>query len=323
MAALLTSHRETEKTASPKHTLPQLSVQGTECGEIAIDSAIRANLLSALEEVSLEEHDGEEGGVEEEGKEEEEEEEEEVAILLRREVGMYREKCGRLEGELTRLRQELRQVEQMKEGKETERETVEELQMELQSTRAGSKYGGVQEDQVWGREREGDKERPVSHLSHTEVCQLQVQLRDSEELKRGMQSKMMKQDYIQSQPELVSSPDPSLYHNIIIIQMINGKAYSTKYVIIINSKAADFMEYEAQYRNYVCVIQYWCRAIDELGLTHQYWSLLQRVLIYIMYYIPVCVMCNAGGDSILYTSKTSLTGCVMISQPCLQDWRSS
>ena len=105
-----------------------------------VDGA-RSSLWSALEDVSLDEQEGEEGmvgGMEREGRKRGESV---VVVSLEKELGASRDKCEQLEKELNQLRLDLQRAERT-EGKERrfeterERERISGLQMELESLRA-------------------------------------------------------------------------------------------------------------------------------------------------------------------------------------------
>ena len=155
-----------------------------------VNSTLRGNLLSALEEVSLDERDSERD-------KEREESGEEAVSLLRAELEGSRERCGELERELNRLRSELKQqLEGRREKEATERGGIERLQVELQSlkaekTRLEQEMVSERQTMVAERGRLGEEVERAGELNarlqtqEQVLSQLRAELRDSQSSGEG------------------------------------------------------------------------------------------------------------------------------------------
>ena len=133
--------------------------------EESADETIRGNLLSALEEVSLDEMDG--GG--ERGRRRRENDQSTVVAALQSQLVESREMCAKLESELVKMTVEVNRLrEECGEGVERERVAVESLRAEVDSL--NSQLAALQRERVEagrevGREREvGSLKREVETL---------------------------------------------------------------------------------------------------------------------------------------------------------------
>ena len=137
--------------------------------EESADETIRGSLLSALEEVSLDEMDG--GG--ERGRRRRENDQSTVVAALQSQLVESREMCAKLESELVKMTVEVNRLrEECGEGVERERVAVESLRAEVDSL--NSQLAALQRERV---EAAGAREREVGSLKR-EVETLEEEKRE-------------------------------------------------------------------------------------------------------------------------------------------------
>ena len=168
---------EGEDEASVKVQLREAMGDGGESGGgrrvESADETIRGNLLSALEEVSLDEMDG--GG---ERRRRRGNDESTVVAALQSQLVESREMCAKLESELVKMTVEVNRLrEECGEGVERERVAVESLRAEVDSL--NSQLAALQRERVEAG-REVGREREVGSLKR-EVETLEEELRASRE----------------------------------------------------------------------------------------------------------------------------------------------
>ena len=156
---------EGEEEASVKVQLREAMGDGGESGGgrrvESADETIRGNLLSALEEVSLDEMDG--GG---ERRRRRGNDESTVVAALQSQLVESREMCAKLESELVKMTVEVNRLrEECGEGVERERVAVESLRAEVDSL--NSQLAALQRERVEAG-REVGREREVGSLKREE-----------------------------------------------------------------------------------------------------------------------------------------------------------